>query len=366
MKKLFMLVGMMILLIVITSASGCTLQPRYSFAEGVFHYRYNPSLHESLNYCELVSVDDELFIDEMQIEVKNISKEEYDASNFKNVIKHHKKEEYHSIIFKLKYSKEAELTQYDMYDMREKINWVGDYPDSYPIKICLANNKYNIEGEVYFNLTTSEYNLSLDYHSDTPEYVDKPLTLNGTIRKLRTKRDYVCWYLEKDEPLTYSRLNLNYFKYGYIYTEEKDDCLHKLTEDLIVDEIYLYLDDITNQEYLESNFVNVIDIDPHNENSTKKKITFKLKFTCEEEAKEYDVIFLPEDKHYHNNSYTLLVKLINEELNLNVDLKFELSDLDYVTLTYKDPTREYVINDTTYYDYGYNLSFILEEIVEQQ
>ena len=208
--------------------------------------------------------------------------------------------------------------------------------------------------------------LELSYYFNTPIYVDNWLTINGTTRNFRSKRDSIYWCLEKDEPLTYSKYILNYANYVFIYNVGKDDCLHKLTEDLIIDEIYLYFDDITNEEYLESNFVNVIELDPHNENSIKKKITFKLKFTCEEEAKEYDVIFLPEDKHYHNNSYTLLVKLINKELNLNVDLKFQLSDLEYVTLTYKNPTKEYVINNTTYYDYGYNLSFILEEIGEQQ
>ena len=87
MKKIFMLVGMMILLIVITSASGCT--PKDDFTEGVFHWRYNPSWeHRLASYV----LDDELYIDEMQIEIKNITKEEYDASNFKNVIKEEKKQ----------------------------------------------------------------------------------------------------------------------------------------------------------------------------------------------------------------------------------------------------------------------------------
>ena len=365
MKKLFMLVGMMILLIVITSASGCVPPAEESFREGVFHWRYNlgQSGHELVSL--LVSLDDELYIDEIQIEVKNITKEEYAASNFKNVIKHKEKEEYHSIIIKLKYSKETELTQYDMYDMSSKVATYGN-PDSYPIKICFDNDKYNIEGEVQFDLTVGDDDLQLYYSSRRVSYIDTPLTINGISRKLRTKRDYVYWHFEKDKSLTYSIGNLNSSKHAYIYTEEKEDYLHKLTDDLIIEEIYLYFDDITNEEYLESNFVNVIELDPHNENSIKKKITFKLKFTCEEEAKEYDVIFLPEEKHYYDDTYTLLVKLINDDLNLNVDLKFELSTYIYRTLTFKNPTREYVINNTTYYDYGYNLSFILEEMGEQQ
>ena len=360
MKKLFMLVGMMILLIVITSASGCT--PKDDFTEGVFHWRYNPSWkHRLASY----GLDDELYIDEMQIEIKNITKEEYDASNFKNVIKEEKKAKYYSVIFKLKYSKETELTQYDMYDMFEKINWVDDMPNTYPIKICLANDKYNIEGEVQFILRPDDIGfLNLDYYRDDSEiYVDKQLIINGVVRKFKSSME---WKLKKDEPVYNNSIFFKRYNYKYIYNEEKDDCLHKLTEDLIIDEIYLYFDDITNEEYLESNFINVIELDPHNENSIKQKITFKLKFTCEEEAKEYDVIFLPEEKHYYDDTYTLLVKLINDDLNLNVDLKFELSTYIYRTLTFKNPTREYVINNTTYYDYGYNLSFILEEMGEQQ
>ena len=246
MKKLFMLVGMMILLIVITSASGCSGRTNYhSFTEGVFHWRYNPSQsnHELISYI----LDYELYIDEIQIEVKDITKEEYDASNFKNVIKHQKKEEYHSIIFKLKYSKETELTQYDMYDMSGTEEPYAT-PRKYPIKICLENDKYDIKGEVQFELEPGMFeDLELSYYFNTPIYVDNWLTINGTTRNFRSKRDSIYWCLEKDEPLTYSKNILNYANYVYIYNVGKDDCLHKLTEDLIIDEIYLYFDDITNE-----------------------------------------------------------------------------------------------------------------------
>ena len=52
-----------------------------------------------------------------------------------------------------------------MYDMFEKINWVDDRPNTYPIKICLANDKYNIEGEVQFILRPDDFGfLNLHYY----------------------------------------------------------------------------------------------------------------------------------------------------------------------------------------------------------
>lgn len=364
MKKLFMLVGAMILLMVISSISGCIPPADEIFREGIFHWRYDS--RQGLDELASYEYVDDFFIDEVQIEVKNITKEEYDASNYKNVIKHAEKEEYHSIIIKFKYSKETELTQYDMYDISSQVTTYGD-PNAYPILISFDNDKYNIKGDVKFTLTPNneiKETLSLDCNNESYSFdTERPLTVNGVIRRFNPKIEYFSWYLEKDEPvIDYCFV---FSEYAYILDLRKEDYFHYLTEDLIIDEVYVSLKVISNEEYLESNFVNVIMSDTYSGNPKTVRITLKIKFTCENAAKEYDVIFLPEEEQYHDGTFTVLVKLINEDLNLNEELKFNLSAEAYPTFTYNNPIREYTINGITYYDYGYNLSFFLERTGER-
>ena len=373
MKKIFMLVGMMILLIAITSISGCT-SPRYSFTEGVFKYQYNPCYLDG--QTELLHLGKDLYIDEVQIEIKNITKEEYDVSNFKNVIKNLDEEEYHSIIIKFKYSKESELTQYDMYDMSSKVTLTGN-PDQYPIKICLNNDQYNIEGYVQSIITIFEDYISLSFDNAATDYIEKNFTIDGEV-PIIAKNQYFEWHLQSVEKISYNLLMFNNTNYKYYYNDGYP--IHKLTEDLVIDEVHMSFSDITNEEYLENNFINVIDTNPNDENSAKKKIEFLLKFECEEEPKKYDVIFLPQEKHIYSNIYTLVVKLINKDLELNIDLKFNLGTrkaliptakvngvYEYIryrciNLTFISPSREYSINGVSYTDYEYSLSIDLLRI----
>jgi len=114
------------------------------------------------------------------------------------------------------------------------------------------------------------------------------------------------------------------FYEGYFYNNESIKFMEESdiysTQELYIEEIKLEFNEITTQEFNESNNINVM------ENYVNKKVycvTFLLRFNVEDELRHYDFESIPAGGGIPN-SYAIRVEFVNDEIDVTGSFELRL------------------------------------------
>lgn len=130
------------------SLSGCFKNDCFIFPEGRFEYNGEP-----------VKFYDDLYIDELYIQLDKITEEVYLNSNNMNVIKNHQNKMAYAMQIKMKYTIEAEAKVYPF----EYVGKVPGQNDSYKIILNIDNEEVGIIGKLTLTLYFDSANKSKDH-----------------------------------------------------------------------------------------------------------------------------------------------------------------------------------------------------------
>lgn len=167
MKKLASV--LLVFMFVVTMVS-CSQSDKFVFQIGPYIY-----------YGEQVTFYDEHVIENLSINLLEITEKEFMEKNNINVIKNHYDSQFFSLTFSIKYLTENNSVNYDV----EFLGRENYYPDTYKIKVIINNLQDNLTGELVIALHFD--NLS----GESNEFGSKASIVYLYVRSLKINDDII-------------------------------------------------------------------------------------------------------------------------------------------------------------------------------
>lgn len=133
MSKVIRVVSFLVIICFGLTLSGCYKSDKYIFTDSTFNYVGDP-----------VNFYDNIYIENFQIALSEISEDEYISSNNENVIRNHLNSKCYEVNITLKFSGEDSGSRYSF----DYIGKMGDRSDGYQILLKLNNESKDLDADL--------------------------------------------------------------------------------------------------------------------------------------------------------------------------------------------------------------------------
>lgn len=133
MSKVIRIVLFLVIICFGLTLSGCYKSDKYIFLDSTFNYVGDP-----------VNFYDNIYIEDFQISLSEISEEEFNSSDNENVIRNHLNLECYEVNITLKFTGEDSGSQYSF----DYLGKMGDRSDGYQILLKLNNESLDLDADL--------------------------------------------------------------------------------------------------------------------------------------------------------------------------------------------------------------------------